>query len=109
MAIDANEQRIAELERQLAEECAARTAVQRELAQAPEQQTATSEILRVLNRAPTSLEPVLDAILDNALRLCASPVGLLFLYDGATFRLVADRGVPPALAEPRRRAFRTGP
>jgi GAF domain-containing protein len=66
-------------------------------------------VLRVINRSPTNVEPVFDAILDHALRLCASPVGLLFLYDGEAFRLVADRGAPAAFTEPRRREFRPGP
>ncbi len=81
----------------------------RELSEALDQQTATSDILRVISSSPTRVEPVFDAILDNAMRLCASPVGLLFLFDGETFRLVADRGAPATFVEPRRTGHRSGP
>jgi two-component system, NtrC family, sensor kinase len=62
-----------------------------ETKEALEQQTATSEILRVIANSPTTVDPVFDAILDRALRLCATPVGNLFLFDGEAFRLVAGR------------------
>ncbi len=81
----------------------------RELAQALERERGTADVLRVINRSPTSVEPVFEAILDNALRLCESPVGLLFLYDGENGRLVAHRGAPEAFVEPRRRGRPPGP
>jgi GAF domain-containing protein/anti-sigma regulatory factor (Ser/Thr protein kinase) len=85
---------------------AARTA---ELAQALERERAIGAILRAINQSSTSAEPVCEAILEHAQRLCASPVGLLFLYDGAAFRLVAHRGAPAAFTEPRRVVHRAGP
>jgi GAF domain-containing protein/two-component sensor histidine kinase len=81
----------------------------RELSRALEREEATGEVLRVIGGSPTTVEPVFDAILTSAMRLCDTPVGLLFLYDGEAFRLAADRGAPPAFVEPRRTAYRPGP
>ena len=58
-----------------------------EVTQALERERATSAILRVIAGSPTTVAPVFDAILDSALRLCDSPVGNLFLFDGEAFRL----------------------
>jgi GAF domain-containing protein/anti-sigma regulatory factor (Ser/Thr protein kinase) len=81
----------------------------RDLTQALDRETATGEILRVINRSPTSVTPVFDAILTNGLRLCEADVGLLFLVEDDGFRLVADRGAPPSFVEPRRAPFRPEP
>jgi GAF domain-containing protein/anti-sigma regulatory factor (Ser/Thr protein kinase) len=85
------------------------TPLRRQLAEALERERALADILQVINASPASPEPVFEAILEHALRLCASPVGMLFLYDGEVFRMVAERGAPPAFAEPRRHGFRVGP
>jgi GAF domain-containing protein len=85
------------------------TPLRRQLAEALERERALADILRVINASPSAPEPVFEAILDHALRLCASPVGMLFLYDGEVFRIVAERGAAPAFVEPRRRGFRIGP
>jgi signal transduction histidine kinase len=81
----------------------------RELTQALDRETATGEILRVINRSPTSVETVFGAILDRGMRLCQADVGLLFLVEGDTFQLVADRGAPAEFVEPRRSGHRSGP
>ena len=63
-----------------------------ETKEALERQTATAEILRVISGSPTDLQPVFDAILGNALRLCDAHMGHLGLYDGEMYQYVAQRG-----------------
>ena len=65
------------------------------LTEALEQQTATSEILRVISQSPTDVGPVFDAILANATPLCKAQNGFLFLTEGDDFRLVASRNAAP--------------
>ena len=84
----------------LFDEVQART---RELSEALERQTATSEVLQVISRSPGSLEPVFNAMLENAVRICGAQFGTLFLSEGDAFRTVALHGAPPAYAEVRRR------
>jgi two-component system, NtrC family, sensor kinase len=91
----------------LKEQLEART---RELAEAREQQIATSEVLRVISSSPGELEPVFNALLANAVRLCAASFGNLYLWDGDTFRLAALHNTPPAFVEHRRsQPYRPGP
>src|SRR5215472_3867703 len=66
--------------------------LQRELTEAREQQTATSEILRVISRSPTSLEPTAQAIADSAGRLCSCAYSAVFRFDGELIHWVAARG-----------------
>jgi two-component system, NtrC family, sensor kinase len=92
----------ASLERkQLHDQVASRT---RELSDALEQQTATSEVLRVISSSSGDLEPVFHAMLANAVRICEAKFGTLYLHEGGELRLVGAHNVPPALAEARRRA-----
>ena len=83
----------------------------RELAEAREQQTATSEVLRVISSSPGELEPVFQAMLANAARICEAKFGAMYLNEGSAFRTVAMHNAPPALAEMRRRnpVFRPNP
>jgi signal transduction histidine kinase len=75
------------------------TFLARELAEAREQQTATSEVLQVISSSPGELLPVFDAILANATHICQAKFGNLFLYEENAFRIVALYGAPPAYAE----------
>ena len=75
----------------------------RELSESLEQQTATSEVLKVISSSPGELKPVFDALLANAVRICDAKFGVLFLTEGDAFRYVALHGAPPAFAEARRR------
>ena len=82
-----------------------------ELSEALEQQAATSEVLRVISSSPGELEPVFQAILANAARICEAKFGAMYLNEGSAFRTVAMHNAPPALAEMRRRnpVFRPNP
>jgi GAF domain-containing protein len=74
-----------------------------DLSESLEQQTATSEVLKVISSSGGELQPVFDTLLANATRLCAAKFGTLFLYEGDAFRTTAMHNVPPAFAEARRR------
>src|SRR5262249_20341725 len=79
----------------LFDEVQART---RELSEALEQQTATSEVLGVISSSPGELAPVFDAMLANATRICGAEFGIFYLDDGDLTRIAAVYNVPPALA-----------
>jgi GAF domain-containing protein len=76
-----------------------------ELAESLEQQTATAEILRVISRSPTDIQPVCDIIAANALKLCDAHVNAVTLYDGELLHLVALANVNPEGAEALRQAY----
>jgi hypothetical protein len=75
----------------------------RELTEAREQQAATSEVLQIISSSPGALEPVFQAMLANATRLCEAKFGNLYLHEGGALRVVASHNVPRAFAEARRR------
>jgi len=80
-----------------------RAELERRLAEALEQQTATSEVLQVISSSPGELEPVFKAMLANAVRICEAKFGSLLLYDDRGFRVVALHGAPPAYVKLRQR------
>jgi GAF domain-containing protein len=80
----------------LFDEVQART---RELSESLEQQTATSEVLRVISSSPGGLEPVFTAILENALRICEAKFGMLNRYVDGAFVTQVMVGAPPALVD----------
>src|SRR5262249_25394593 len=71
----------------------------RELTESLEQQTATAEVLRVISRSPGELDPVFQAMLGKAVRICEASFGELLRFEGGVWRSAAMLGVPPAFAE----------
>src|SRR5262249_41515389 len=84
----------------LFDEVQART---RALTESLEQQTATSEVLQVISTSPGELQPVFEAMLANATRLCEAKFANLFLYEKGSFRIVAQQNAPRTYAERWRR------
>ena len=74
-----------------------------DLTEALEQQTATSEVLRVISSSPGDLEPVFAAMLENAVRICDSKFGNIYRWDGEALHFLAAHNSPPAIVEHRRR------
>jgi class 3 adenylate cyclase len=70
----------------------------RELNEALEQQTATSEVLRVISSTPGDLQPVFQTMLEKAVRICDAKFGNIYRWDGDML-LVATQNTPPAFAE----------
>src|SRR5262245_58689494 len=89
---------VRDLEKRLAEALK----LQRE---AQDQQTATSDVLKVISESPTDVQPVFDAIVRHAVRLCGGRSGILVRYDGELMHLAAYRNVTPEGVKPTRMAF----
>jgi signal transduction histidine kinase len=71
----------------------------RQLNEAIERENATAEVLRVISSSPGELEPVFQAMLENATIICGAKFGMLFRYEGGFFHLVASLNLPPLLAD----------
>jgi GAF domain-containing protein len=76
-----------------------------DLSEALEQQTATSEVLEVISSSPGELEPVFEAMLEKATRVCGSTFGTLYLREGEAFRAVSMYGAPAVYAQARLHAL----
>jgi hypothetical protein len=94
---------IADLQRQLSECRAERDEALRphseckaERDEALKRETATAEVLEVINSSPGNLAPIFDAILEKALRICSATFGMMASYDNGRLRRVAARGLPAA-------------
>ncbi len=80
-----------------------------DLTESLEQQTATSEVLKVISSSPGDLEPVFQAMLENAVRICDAGFGTLFRFDGDKLEPAAHSGTPPKLVDAQRRRGRYRP
>ena len=82
----------------------------RELSEALEREAATSEVLQVIRGSPGDLQPVFQAMLKNAVRLCDASFGSLYRWDVDALHLIATHNTPPAFAEYRKHTpLRPGP
>jgi len=81
----------------------------RELAEATEQQVATSEILGVISSAPTDLQRVFDTIAEHSVKLCSALFGSVYRFDGELIHMVAHHKYSPAALEATQQLFPTRP
>jgi len=72
---------------------------QGELSEALEQHTATSEVLKVVSRSAFDLQPVLENVVENAVRLCSADKGLIYRQDGGVYRVAVSYGHSPEWIE----------
>src|SRR5215468_10552882 len=91
------------LQKQLDQRTSELIEVQKHLAESLEQQTATSEVLRVISNSQGELEPVFQATLEKAVRICEAKFGNVYRWDGDALSLVATHNTPLSLIENRRR------
>jgi hypothetical protein len=70
-----------------------------DLTESLEQQTATSEVLRVISSSPGELKPVFQAMLENSVRICEAKFGFMNRYEGDTWKIIAVHGAAPAYTE----------
>ena len=75
-----------------------------ELRESLQEQTATAEVLQVISSSPGDLQPVFEAMLEKAARICDANFGNIFRWDGDALHIVGTHNTPPALAEARRRS-----
>src|SRR5262249_22245251 len=81
----------------------------RELAETLEYQTATSDVLNVISRSPSDVEPVFDMIAESAARLCEAQYCFVYRFDGQLLHFVAHHGLTAEVLEINRRAYPAPP
>src|SRR5262249_52801192 len=91
---------------ELQEKNRALTEAHAQVTEALDQQTATSEILRVIASSPTDLQPVLDAVAERAARLCGATLASIFRLTDDVLRLAAAYGAVPTFPDERRGELR---
>src|SRR5262249_58070603 len=80
-----------------------------DLTESLEYQTATSEVLNVISRSPTDVQPVFDMIAESAWRLCEAQYCFVYRFDGEFLHFVAHHGPAPEVVEMNRRAYPAPP
>src|SRR6188474_102719 len=90
---------LTDLEKQLREERREHAETRRQLAEALEQQTATSEVLKVISSSPGELTPVFRSMLENATRICDAKFGSLLLFEGDSYRRAGLYNAPKAFVQ----------
>ena len=88
-----------DLQKQLDQTTAELAEARKLLAESLEQQTATSEVLKVISRSTGELAPVFQAMLENAVRICEAKFGTMFRFEGDVSYSVAELNLPPALTD----------
>src|SRR5204863_1037206 len=81
----------------------------REVTEALDQQTATVDILRVISRSPTDVQPVFDMIAESAARLCEAQYSFVYRFESQLLHFVAHHGLTAEVLEINRRAYPTPP
>jgi len=81
----------------------------REFNEAREQQVATADVLKVISRSPTDVQPVFDMIAESARRLCDGQFCFVYRFDGQLLHFVAHHSLTPEVLEMNRRAYPTPP
>src|SRR5215469_5538234 len=81
----------------------------REVNEAREQQVATADVLKVISRSPTDVQPVFDMIAESARRLCDGQFCFVYRFDGQLLHFVAHHSVTPEVLEMNRRAYPAPP
>src|SRR5262245_66034520 len=98
-ALERSEAKVARLSNELQYKNDSLTEAQAQTTEALEQQAATSEILRVISSSPTDVQPVFDALVESARRLCGAERAFVNRFDGEFLRVVATHNARPAVRE----------